>query len=93
LKQYAAAGGDMGIGSLKGHTIITTDPPSVVDDSQIQQQLEAWIERGKLPDLGMKAAGGIRTAEEALAIVRAGATRIGSSHSANIIETFKEAAN
>jgi hypothetical protein len=56
LKQYAAAGGDMGIGSLKGHTIITTDPPSVVDDSQIQQQLEAWIERGILPDLGMKGA-------------------------------------
>jgi deoxyribose-phosphate aldolase len=43
--------------------------------------------------IGIKAAGGIRTAEEALAMVKAGATRIGSSHGVNIIETLKEAAN
>jgi len=43
--------------------------------------------------IGIKAAGGIRTAEEALTMVRAGATRIGSSHGVNIIETFNEAAN
>jgi deoxyribose-phosphate aldolase len=43
--------------------------------------------------IGIKAAGGIRTAEEALAMVRAGATRIGSSHGVNIIETLNKAAN
>gem|GEM_PF-6423055 len=46
MEQYAAADGDMSTGSLKGHTIIITDPPSVVDDLQIQQQLEAWIAAG-----------------------------------------------
>ncbi|MEM0116859.1 MAG: deoxyribose-phosphate aldolase [Conexivisphaerales archaeon] len=38
--------------------------------------------------IGVKAAGGIRTAREALAMIEAGATRIGSSHSVEIIETF-----
>jgi len=35
--------------------------------------------------LGVKAAGGIRTTEEALAMIAAGATRIGTSHTAAIL--------
>jgi deoxyribose-phosphate aldolase len=35
--------------------------------------------------LGVKAAGGIHTTEEALAMVAAGATRIGTSHTAAIL--------
>jgi deoxyribose-phosphate aldolase len=36
--------------------------------------------------LGVKAAGGIRTTEQALEMIEAGATRIGASHSAAILE-------
>jgi deoxyribose-phosphate aldolase len=35
--------------------------------------------------LGVKASGGIRTADEALAMIAAGATRIGTSHTAAIL--------
>ncbi len=38
------------------------------------------------PDMGVKAAGGIHTYEQALAMISAGATRIGASHSVGIIE-------
>jgi deoxyribose-phosphate aldolase len=38
------------------------------------------------PHMGLKAAGGIHTHQEALAMVSAGATRIGASHSVEIIE-------
>ncbi len=38
---------------------------------------------------GVKAAGGIRTAEQAIAMIKAGANRIGSSHGVDIINTFK----
>lgn len=38
----------------------------------------------------VKAAGGIHSAEEALAMIKAGATRIGASHSVQIIESLKE---
>jgi deoxyribose-phosphate aldolase len=37
------------------------------------------------PDLGVKASGGVRTAEAALAMIDAGATRIGTSSSAAIL--------
>ncbi len=37
----------------------------------------------------VKAAGGIHTADDALAMIKAGATRIGASHSVQIIETYK----
>jgi len=36
--------------------------------------------------LGVKAAGGVRTADEALAMIAAGATRIGTSHAAAILK-------
>lgn len=38
------------------------------------------------PEMGIKAAGGIRTAEQALQMIEAGATRIGASASIQIIE-------
>jgi deoxyribose-phosphate aldolase len=38
------------------------------------------------PRLGVKAAGGIRTAETALAFVRAGATRLGMSRTAQVLD-------
>lgn len=40
--------------------------------------------------IGIKASGGIRTAEQALALIKAGATRIGASRSIEIINSFKE---
>ncbi len=41
------------------------------------------------PHCGIKAAGGIRTAKEALAMLEAGADRIGTSSGVQIIEQFK----
>jgi len=41
-------------------------------------------------DMGVKAAGGIRTLKDALAIIEAGANRIGTSAAAAIIEEFPE---
>ena len=38
------------------------------------------------PDLGVKASGGIHTTEEALALIDAGATRIGASAGIAIVE-------
>lgn len=37
------------------------------------------------PDMGVKAAGGIRTREQALAMIRAGASRLGTSASIRIV--------
>lgn len=41
-------------------------------------------------DMGVKAAGGIRTLKDALAMIRAGANRIGTSTAVAIIEEFRE---
>ena len=38
------------------------------------------------PEMGVKAAGGIRTYEQALAMIEAGATRIGTSSGVKIVE-------
>jgi deoxyribose-phosphate aldolase len=40
-------------------------------------------------DMGVKAAGGIHSAEEALAMIEAGANRLGVSSSLKILEGFK----
>ncbi|EDY35300.1 deoxyribose-phosphate aldolase [Aciduliprofundum boonei T469] len=40
-------------------------------------------------DMGVKAAGGIHNAKEAIAMIEAGATRIGASRSVQIIETLE----
>jgi deoxyribose-phosphate aldolase len=39
-------------------------------------------------DMGVKAAGGIRTLKDALAMIQAGANRIGTSAAVAIIEEF-----
>jgi deoxyribose-phosphate aldolase len=44
------------------------------------------------PRCKIKAAGGIRTAEQALAMIEAGASRLGSSASVQILEGFASAA-
>ena len=44
------------------------------------------------PVMGVKAAGGIRTLADAFAMIRAGATRLGSSASVSIMKEFKSAA-
>ena len=41
-------------------------------------------------DMGVKAAGGIHTAQEAIAMIEAGATRIGASRSVQIISTLED---
>ncbi len=41
------------------------------------------------PEMGVKAAGGIRSAEKALAMIEAGATRIGASSGVQIIEELR----
>jgi deoxyribose-phosphate aldolase len=42
------------------------------------------------PDMGVKAAGGVKTAEDAKAMIAAGATRIGASASVKIISELKK---
>lgn len=41
------------------------------------------------PNMGAKASGGVRTLEAALAMIQAGATRIGTSSGVTIVEEFK----
>jgi deoxyribose-phosphate aldolase len=47
----------------------------------------ALMRRAVGPDMGVKAAGGIRTREDADALVQAGATRIGASAGIKIVQT------
>jgi deoxyribose-phosphate aldolase len=49
----------------------------------------ALMRRTVGPDMGVKAAGGIRTLDAALDIIRAGATRIGTSAGVAIVEELK----
>ena len=42
------------------------------------------------PEMGVKASGGIRTLEDALAMIAAGATRIGTSSGVAIINEMKK---
>jgi len=50
----------------------------------------ALMRRTVGPDMGVKAAGGIRTLESAFEMIRAGATRIGTSAGVAIIEELKQ---
>ena len=42
------------------------------------------------PTIGVKAAGGIRDLDSALALIQAGATRLGTSSGIQIVESYKE---
>ncbi|AGL00350.1 deoxyribose-phosphate aldolase [Desulfoscipio gibsoniae] len=44
------------------------------------------------PEMGVKASGGIKTAEQALAMIKAGASRIGASAGVDIMQELKESA-
>ena len=50
----------------------------------------ALMRRTVGPDMGVKAAGGIRTLESAFEMIRAGATRIGTSAGVAIVEELKQ---
>ncbi len=43
------------------------------------------------PEVGVKAAGGIRTVEDALALIEAGASRIGTSAGVTLVDAFGDA--
>jgi deoxyribose-phosphate aldolase len=45
------------------------------------------------PDMGVKASGGISTAEDALAMIQAGANRIGTSSGVEIVKGLEESSN
>jgi len=57
--------------------------PATVEDVRLMRETVGR-------DMGVKAAGGIRTLKEALAMIEAGANRIGTSTGAAIIEEFPE---
>jgi deoxyribose-phosphate aldolase len=50
----------------------------------------ALLRRAVGPDIGVKAAGGIRDTATALAMIAAGATRIGASRTGDILTGLKE---
>lgn len=51
----------------------------------------ALMRRVVSPEIGVKAAGGIRDLDTALAMIKAGATRIGTSSGVTIVEAYKSA--
>lgn len=51
LKQY-----NVGMGSLKGHVVITQDPPASVSNKDIGGMIVSWVSQGILPDLQGKGA-------------------------------------
>lgn len=50
----------------------------------------ALMRRTVGPEMGVKAAGGVRTLETALAMIRAGATRIGTSSGVSLVNALRE---
>lgn len=51
LKQY-----NVGMGSLKGSSVVPVDPPSTVSNAEIGSAINSWISGGLVPDLGGKGA-------------------------------------
>jgi len=56
LSEYATNGYDLGYGVFAGSIIISTNPPSTIDDTQIGPQIKQWISSGLIPELGQKGA-------------------------------------
>ena len=73
---------DAGAGFVKTSTGFHPAGGATVDDVELMAATVA-------PALGVKASGGIHTAERALAMVAAGATRIGMSHTAQVLDEIK----
>jgi len=73
---------DAGVDFIKTSTGLNPAGGATVEDVKLMSQTA--------PRCGIKAAGGIRTTQEALEMIAAGASRIGTSASVQIIEGFKE---
>ncbi len=73
---------DAGVDFIKTSTGLNPAGGATVEDVKLMAQMA--------PRCKIKAAGGIRTAKEALDMITAGASRIGTSTSVKIIEEFRE---
>ena len=73
---------DVGVDFIKTSTGLNPAGGATVDDVKLMTQTA--------PRCRIKAAGGIRTTQEALEMIAAGASRIGTSASVQIIEGFEE---
>lgn len=85
IAQFARCGERAGADFIKTSTGFAPVLPrsTTVEDVRI-------IRANIAAQTGLKAAGGIRTAQDALAMIEAGATRIGASSGANIIAEIPE---
>ncbi len=71
----------VGVSMVKTSTgIINTRPTSVEDITLLRNTLSDY------PEVGIKASGGIKTKEQALKMIEAGATRLGTSATKQILE-------
>ncbi len=71
----------VGVDFIKTSTGLHPTGGATIDDIKLMKETA--------PNCRIKAAGGIRTAEQALKMLEAGATRIGTSSGVQIIEQFK----
>lgn len=74
---------EAGVDFVKTSTGFGTDGATVED--------VALMRRVVGPEIGVKAAGGIRDLDTVLAMIKAGATRIGTSSGVTIVEAYKSA--
>jgi hypothetical protein len=49
LEQYSTPTQTIGVGKYGGKVFIATDPPSTVDDTAIESQIQSWIDAGTVP--------------------------------------------
>lgn len=47
---------NVGQGTVLSSKVITTNPPSALDDSQIGPQIKKWVQAGSVPELGQQGA-------------------------------------
>lgn len=73
---------ECGVGIIKTSTGFAERGASVADVEKIKQYTEAT-------SVGIKASGGIRTYDEAISMIEAGATRIGTSSGISIVQNIK----
>ena len=76
---------DVGVDFIKTSTGLNPAGGATVEDVKLMVETA--------PKCKIKAAGGIRTAQQALDMIAAGASRIGASASVQIIEEFREGAS
>ncbi|HEX8790320.1 MAG TPA: hypothetical protein VF765_05160 [Polyangiaceae bacterium] len=49
LEQYSTSTQTIGVGKYAGKVFVATDPPSTVDDTAIEAQIQSWIDAGTVP--------------------------------------------